>query len=308
MHTLTLPVLIAGAGILAAACTSSTTNITGPSDSKCQVTVSNTPASFEAGGGTGSVTVNAPRECTWSVAAEAPWISLNGDAAGQGDGSVAYAVSANPAPAARSGALRVEEQRLPLTQAAAPCRFELSRTSESIAAAGGTARVELSTLTGCSWSAASGASWITIASGQSGNASAAVAMTVALNSGPAREGRVTIAGQSYLVQQAGASAPNPPAPPPPGPGPTPSPPPTPEPPPTPGEDARVDGRVFLVSGQCPELRFFVNFTAVVTSANVDYRRGTCGDLSSGDRVRVWGTRRGDGAIQATRIDFRDDDD
>ncbi len=310
MHTLatTGRAICAVAIISATACTSSTTNVTAPSDTKCQVSVSNAPATFEAAGGTGSVTVSAARDCTWSVAVEAPWIALNGDAAGQGDGTVPYAVSPNPAPAARSGALRVDEQRLPLTQAAAPCRFDLSRTGESIAASGGTARVNLSTLTGCAWSASSGASWISIASGQSGNASSAVVMTVAQNSGPAREGRVAIAGQSYLVQQAGANAPNPPAPPPSGPGPEPPPPPNPEPPPDPEEDAEVDGRVFFVSGNCPEVRFFVNLTTVVTSAAVQYRKGNCNDLSSGDRVKVWGTRRGNGAIQATRIDFKDDND
>lgn len=127
-------------------------------------------------------------------------------------------------------------------------------------------------------------------------------MTVAVNAGPARETQVSIAGQSYLVQQAGAAAPPPTNPPTPNPGPAP------EPPPPTGERVELDGRVLFVTGRCPDIRFFVDFTTVVANAQADYRRGSCDALSIGDSVRVRGTRNADGTVQAERIEFRNDDD
>jgi hypothetical protein len=50
---------------------------------------------------------------------------------------------------------------------------------------------------------------------------------------------------------------------------------------------------------------------VEVDGRTDYRKGRCSDLRSGADVRVRGTRRGNGPIQATRIDFdkdRNDDD
>src|SRR5206468_1235915 len=79
-------------------------------------------------------------------------------------------------------------QRISLSQAAAPCRFDLSRTRDSIGAAGGRLSVSLTTLNGCAWTASSGSAWITIQSGQSGNANATVVVSVAPNTGEARVG------------------------------------------------------------------------------------------------------------------------
>src|SRR5262249_6265147 len=89
---------------------------------------------------------------------------------------------------------------------------------------------------GCAWTAASADSWIAVRSGQSGNASGTVGLTVAANAGDARVGRVNVAGQNYTVNQVGAPRPAP-APPP---APTPPPSPSPTPPPAPAPDADAD--------------------------------------------------------------------
>src|SRR3954470_16519582 len=103
----------------AAACRSAQTSVTGPTaDDKCQVTATSTPQSFAAGGGTGSINIATARDCTWSIATTASWMTLGGDRSGQGEPSVSYTVAANPVPAARSGSIVVGSQTVAVSQAA----------------------------------------------------------------------------------------------------------------------------------------------------------------------------------------------
>ena len=59
----------------------------------------------------------------------------------------------------------------------------------------------------CTWTATSNADWITITSTQSGAGNTAINFSVAPNSGPARTGTITLAGQTIAISQAlGGSA------------------------------------------------------------------------------------------------------
>ena len=110
---------VAAALVAAQGCTQASTSLAGPSSSKCQITATNQPSSFPAGGGRGSVSIGATRDCAWAIAANAPWIAIAGERSGHGDGVVNYTVSENPVPSARSAALTIEDLQLPLSQAAA---------------------------------------------------------------------------------------------------------------------------------------------------------------------------------------------
>lgn len=81
-------------------------------------------------------------------------------------------------------------------------------STEAFPIAGGSSNVSL-TSTGCSWTAASNDSWITINSPGSGSGNAAVSFTVADNSasGP-RTGTMTIGGHIFTVTQAGGGVTN----------------------------------------------------------------------------------------------------
>src|SRR5919199_1433883 len=92
-----------------AGCGSTSTSFTGPSGSKCEVSVSNTTPEVPATGGTGAVTVSTTRECSWSASAEASWISLS-STSGQGPATVNYSVQPNPAGTPRRGRLVVAQQ------------------------------------------------------------------------------------------------------------------------------------------------------------------------------------------------------
>ena len=119
------------------ACTSSQTSLTSPTDTKCQVNLSNSPSSFAASGGTGTLTVTTTRDCPWTISTDVVWVSIPGPRDGQGDASISYSVAVNPVPSPRSGLVAAGSVRVQLSQAAAACRFSLSRSSDTIGAAGG---------------------------------------------------------------------------------------------------------------------------------------------------------------------------
>jgi M6 family metalloprotease-like protein len=87
----------------------------------------------------------------------------------------------------------------------ASCTYSISPTSQSFASAGGTGTVSIAAASGCSWTAASNAGWISITSGASGAGNGTVGYAVQANTGAARSGTLTIAGGTFSVSQAGAS-------------------------------------------------------------------------------------------------------
>jgi hypothetical protein len=295
------------ASILAIACTSTNASLVAPGGElqpKCQLSAAGTPLSFVHSGGNGSVHITTARDCTWSISTSAAWISIIGQAAGQGEATVSYAVAANPVPAARSGSLRVGSQTIDINQGGAPCRFELSRVSDTIGAAGGQLSVAVTTLTGCSWSAASSASWISIVSGQSGNASGTIVLTVAPNAGAERVAAVNAAGQNYTVRQSAAAAPSAPGPsptPPPPPPPEPEPAPEPVPDPIPGDTVSFSGAVANLSGKCPDLTFVVDGRTVLTDDDTRFKELSCRDVKDGRDVFVSGTLLLDEAVLASEV-------
>src|SRR5205085_350410 len=113
---------LAASGTLTASCSSASTSVVAPSADKCQVAVTSSATTFSATGGTGTVTIATARDCTWSVASDAPWVSIAGEHGGQGEAEIPYTVAPNGVPVSRSGAIVVGTQKVQLSQAGAPCR------------------------------------------------------------------------------------------------------------------------------------------------------------------------------------------
>jgi hypothetical protein len=84
------------------------------------------------------------------------------------------------------------------------CTFSLSPTNSAFSSSGGTGTVNVTAGAGCAWTAISNNSFITITSGSSGTGNGSVGYSVAINTGGARNGTMTIAGQSFTVSQAAA--------------------------------------------------------------------------------------------------------
>lgn len=81
------------------------------------------------------------------------------------------------------------------------CSFALSSTSQNFPATGGSGTVNVSTTSGCGWTAVSNAGFVTITSGASGTGNGVVGFSAAANAGAARAGTLTIAGNTYTVNQ-----------------------------------------------------------------------------------------------------------
>jgi hypothetical protein len=304
----TASAVVASCAIALASCSSTTTATVSPTSDKCQISAVSTPSSFGAGGGAGSVTISTDRDCTWSIAADAPWLTVGGDRTGQGGSVVPYTVAANTIPAQRSGSIVVGTATVSVSQAGAPCRFDLSRSHDSIGASGGPLSVGVTTVAGCSWSAATAVPWIAVSSGQSGSASGTVGLTIAANAGGARTGTVNVAGQSYSIAQDGVAAPAPdpmpaPTPDPPKPPPSGPPPPPPPPPPAP-KPVHFDGTLLSLSGTCPGVSFSVGDFRVVANNDTKYKHGSCTELSNGDSATIDGIPSGSTVI-ATQIDDKE---
>ncbi len=126
---------------------------------------------------------------------------------GQGDGQIQFQVAPNPGPTSRQGTITLNDQRATVTQAGTPCHFDLTPLAQAVAPTGGTGSIAVATVSGCSWSATSGVSWVTITSGAGGSASGNVAFSAAANTGVARVGSISIANQTFQVTQASGIVP-----------------------------------------------------------------------------------------------------
>lgn len=198
-------------------CTSSSLSSTGPSVAKCQVAVTSANTPIAAAGGTTTVSIAAQPECAWTANSDVTWITGLAPAAGQGNSAVQVRAASNTDPVIRRGMVHIAGTDVQITQAAAPCVFQVSPITRDIAASGGSTTVSVSANSACGWSAASTVSWIRIATGGSGTGNGAVTMAVDANTGPARDGVVTVAGQTVTISQASVPRPSPT----PAPGPTP---------------------------------------------------------------------------------------
>ena len=134
--------------LVGASCTSSQTSVTAPGQTRCGVTVTNSLDSIPASGGDGSLTVSAARDCTWAASNTAPWIVLTSASNGQGDGSIAYRVAANSAPAARRATIEVNTASADIVQEAAACRFTVTPTAATVAASGESATIQVQAVRG----------------------------------------------------------------------------------------------------------------------------------------------------------------
>jgi hypothetical protein len=99
-----------------------------------------------------------------------------------------------------SGRLNVYGLRSSASEA---CSCSISPSGRSFKKAGGAGSIEVQGNSGCGWTAKSSANWITITSGNAGSASGTVQYTVDANGGAARTGTITIAGETFTVQQRG---------------------------------------------------------------------------------------------------------
>jgi hypothetical protein len=189
-------------GLNAIACGSASQSVTAPGGLKCAVSASAETTSFGAAGGNGTVRIATNRECGWSLSSSGSWIQLNGSRGGQGDAQVGFTVSANAAPAARTGAIMVGDQQVSISQAAGACTFGVSPLSAKVASGGDRRTIDVSASSPqCAWTARSEREWLVVVEGASGTGSGKVVYEARSTAGPTRAGTIIVAGQSVTITQ-----------------------------------------------------------------------------------------------------------
>lgn len=172
----------------------------------CSYTVSPQTKDVVSGSSELAVSVSAPAGCSWSSSSSTSWLSFSGGSSGAGAGFVAIAVAANTTTSNRSASVTVAGAPVTITQSGLTCSYSLTPTSASAPAGGGSATVSVTAATGCSWTAVSPASWLTMTSGASGTGNGTVSYTTAANTSPsARTAALSIGGKTVTITEAGTS-------------------------------------------------------------------------------------------------------
>jgi hypothetical protein len=174
--------------------------------SSCSLAISPASISATAAGGVATVNVTTSNAaCQWTASGLGA-----SPASGTGGGAVAFTVPANPDAIGHTLTGEVKLNGAPtgstftVNQSGHDCTVSLSSSSVGIPAAGGTGVVNVTTQTGCSYDTANGPGWVTVTSGASGAGPGPVALefSAAPNSSTtARNGTLTIGGQSFTINQ-----------------------------------------------------------------------------------------------------------
>jgi len=176
---------------------------------QCVYGLSSRTLAVPPAGGPGTFQVTAMAGCAWTASSQAPWVQVTSGASGSGSGTVNFTAAAN-AGSARVGLITIADQTFQVTEDAAagptPCAYSLDVTAQALGSSAGTATTTVRSDPACSWTAASNATWMSIAGTATGSGNRAVSINVAANTGSARTGTATIAGQTFTVTQSGSCA------------------------------------------------------------------------------------------------------
>lgn len=171
-------------------------------ESGCAATVAPDTIAEPAAGGSQTVNVTIAAGCAWTASSGAAWVTITVGASGSGNGTSQLDIQANTGPA-RAGLATVAGKPVTINQESG-CTFTVAPASQSAPVGGGSGTTTVTTGAGCAWTAVSNVAWITISSGASGTGSGSVQVTVDANAtGATRTGTITIANQTYTINQAG---------------------------------------------------------------------------------------------------------
>ena len=131
----------------------------------CTFALGSNNAAHGAGLETNAVTVTTLIGCPWSVVSTNTWIEILSAASSTNSGVASYRALANPTAIGRTGVVSIAGQPFTVTQVGAACNFALNTNSAAHGAGAETNTMTVTTLIGCTWSAVSTNSWITILSG-----------------------------------------------------------------------------------------------------------------------------------------------
>jgi pro-kumamolisin-like protein/all-beta uncharacterized protein/BACON domain-containing protein len=158
---------------------------------------------FTSAGGRGSVLVTLPQaNAAWSASSGFSWITiLSGGSSAGGNNTVNYSVAANSG-AARSGYLTIAGLEFVISQAGTSCTYQIGLGNMVATTGGFNGTANIYTSAGCSWSAASNVTWISVTSGSTYTGTGTANFFVANNTNTTtRVGDLTVAGFTIQVTE-----------------------------------------------------------------------------------------------------------
>jgi hypothetical protein len=161
------------------------------------------PSYYNAGRGPDTVTINvtAGAGCAWTATTDATWVTVDAGRTGSGNGIVRLQLQPNSG-AARTATVTIAGEAFTLHQEG-PCSYSIKPTSYHAGRGPDDITLKVTTEPGCTWTASSSVSWVTVADGSSGSGSAKVRLVVQPNDGPPRSVTLSIAGQPFDLRQDG---------------------------------------------------------------------------------------------------------
>lgn len=172
----------------------------------CTVGVSSNHVLVDRTGGDVSIDVHSSAtSCAWTAISSLSWIAIASGRDGHGDGTVTLHVDALTG-SARSGTVTIAGQSVQVDQSTGivsgpGCTYGVVATTIRVDGSGGDQQIAVTSSAGCSWTAESRSSWISITSGASGSGSGAVKLHIASSDGPERSGVVVVANYAITVVQ-----------------------------------------------------------------------------------------------------------
>ena len=162
----------------------------------CTYSIVPTSGSHQAEAGNGTITVTAPAECQWAAQSNIDWITI----IEQANNTVTYSITANPTTEIRSGTLTIAGQTFTINQSGLNCTYSITPTSGSHQAEAGNGTVTVTAPAGCQWTAQSNSDWITVIEPANNTVTYSI---IANPTTEIRSGTLTIAGQTFTVNQNG---------------------------------------------------------------------------------------------------------
>lgn len=160
------------------------------------------PTYYNAGRGPDDIRVDVSAEsgCAWQATGPVSWAAIAEGQKGSGNGTVRIVVRANSGPA-RSATLTIAGQAFELAQNG--CSASI-RPDYYISGKGpDTITIDVTAEDGCTWTATSPVSWVTVVEGQSGTGTGTVRLRVDNNTGASRSATLNIAGRQFALTQQG---------------------------------------------------------------------------------------------------------
>jgi len=161
------------------------------------------PTSYDAGRGPDTIMINVTTGagCAWSTRTDATWVTVETGTTGSGNGVVRLVIPANGGNE-RSTTVTIAGQPFALHQEGS-CSYKIKPNNYHAGRRADDIDIDVTTDPGCSWTASSSVSWVTVAEGATGTGKGKVRLLVQANDGPPRSVTLTIAGQPFELRQDG---------------------------------------------------------------------------------------------------------